>query len=154
MIFDFLWRLRGTVSVAPTTANEAVLAEVERLLIRQGMFIARRGPENLSFTAPGAGLIGRNWRAMIMLDRGRFWISQSAKGRRLHYNLRSFNAMMFCLLGALMFLAVGAAAEGIARGLAFAALAFCWLYGMNMLLAVIRVSIAIRLAVRKARRRS
>jgi hypothetical protein len=35
---------------------------------------------------------------------------------------------------------------------ALALLAFCWLYGMNMLLAVIRVSLAIRLAVRKARR--
>jgi hypothetical protein len=85
---------------------------------------------------------------MVIYDRGRFWIEQDLGGRRLRYDLRSLHGMVFCLFGALMFFFFGLAGGGLSGGLKYAAAAFAWLYGMNVLLALGRVPLAIRRAVR------
>lgn len=87
---------------------------------------------------------------MVIYDRGRFWIEQGLDGRRLRYDLRSLHGMVFCLFAAFTAFFFGLAGDGLSRGLKFAAGAFAWLYGMNILLALVRVPSAIRKAVTSA----
>jgi hypothetical protein len=61
---------------------------------------------------------------------------------------------MVSLLSAGMFFALVWAAEGLVRAVAFAGLAFAFVYGLNFLPAAVRVPLAIRGAVRKARRQT
>jgi hypothetical protein len=155
MIFDFLWRLRGSVAIDPTTTDGAVLAHVERLLSRQGKVILRRGLEGLSFNSPVWQIaITVPFRSMYIVDRGRFWITEGQRGRRLHYSLHSFPLTLISLLSAGMFFALVWAAEGFVRAVVFAGLAFALVYGLNFLPAAVRVPLAIHGAVRKARRES
>jgi len=55
--------------------------------------------------------------------------------------------MVFCLFGALMFFFFGLAGGGLLGGIKYAAGVFAWLYGMNLVLAFVRVPNAIRKAV-------
>jgi hypothetical protein len=141
---DFIWHLRGTVVLDAATTNEAALRRVERLLDKQRKPVTERGPDHVAFEDPlWRDPFGPNWLAMVIYDRGRFWI----EGGRLHYDLRSLHGMVFCLLGAAMFFLFGLAGGGLAGALKFAALAFGWLYGMNVVLALGRVPGSIRKAV-------
>jgi hypothetical protein len=92
---------------------------------------------------------GPNWLAMVIYDRGRFWIEGEAENRRLRYDLRSLHGMVFCLAGAAMFFAIAQAHGGPLNGVAVSGAAFGWLYGMNLVLALIRIPQAIRRAVRQ-----
>ncbi len=86
---------------------------------------------------------------MVIYDHGRFWLEQHENQRILKYDLRSLHGFVFCLFGAAMFFTFGAADGGLTKGLKYAAFCFGWLYGMNMLLAWIRIPRAIRKAVRR-----
>jgi hypothetical protein len=124
-----------------------VLDRIEDLLERQRKPVIRRGEDDLVFDSPmWSDFFGPNWLAMVLYDRGRFWIEQGSDGRILRYDLRSLHGFVFCLFGAAMFFA-GGLVEGVAEGLKFAAIAFGWLYGMNMLSAWARIPRAIRKAV-------
>ena len=48
-----------------------------------------------------------------------------------------------------LFFTVGLAAEGLAAGIGGGALAFGWIYGGNLLLALAQTSLAIRHAIRR-----
>jgi hypothetical protein len=148
MIHDFIWHLRGSVSVAETT-DQAALSRVERLLSKQRKPVNGCGPDHITFEAPfWRDPFGPNWLAMVIYDRGRFWIERGSEGRRLRYELRSLHAMLFCLLGALVFCLFGLASGGVSGGVKFAPLAFGWVYGMNVLLALARVPKSIHKAIR------
>lgn len=148
-MLDFLWHLRGSAPLNGVGSNETVLDHVERLLGKQRSVI-ERGADYLAFDDPlWSDPFGPNWLAMVIYDRGRFWIERSLDGRKLRYELRSLHGMVFCLLGALIFFFFGCASGGLLGGLKFAAGAFGWLYGMNILLALGRVPSAIRKAVRE-----
>ncbi|WP_293392410.1 hypothetical protein [Phenylobacterium sp. RIFCSPHIGHO2_01_FULL_69_31] len=146
MKLDFIWHLRGSVVLGASTSGDAALRRVERLLDKQRKPVTERGPNYLVFQDPlWREPFGPNWLAMVIYDRGRFWV----EGGRVFYELRSLHGMIFCLLGAVMVFLFGLA-EGLANGLKLAALAFGWLYGMNILLALARVQSAIRKAVEGA----
>lgn len=147
MALDFVWHLRGSVVLGPATTNEAALRRVGWLLDKQRKPVTERGLDHLAFDDPlWRNPSGPNWLAMAIYDRGRFWI----EGGRLHYGLRSLHGMVFCLLGAAMFFVFGVAGGDLADGLKFAALAFGWLYGANVLLALGRVPGSIRKAINGA----
>jgi hypothetical protein len=147
-MMDFIWHLRGSVPLNPIGSNEAALDSVERLLERQRNDVGERRTDYLAFDDPlWSDLVGPNWLAMVIYDRGRFWIEQGFGGRSLRYDLRSLHAMVFCLFGALMFFLFGLASGGLLGGLKYAVGAFAWIYGMNILLALARVPFAIRRAV-------
>jgi len=151
-MFDFIWHLRGSVALDGVGSNEAALDGVERFLEKQRKGVSERGPDFLEFDDPlWSAPFGPSWLAMVIYDRGRFWIEQGLGGRRLRYDLRSLHGMVFCLFGALVFFFFGLATGGLAGGLEYAAGVFAWLYGMNVLLAVTRVPKAIRKAVRSAK---
>jgi hypothetical protein len=148
-MLDFVWHLRGSVRLDGIGSNEAVLDRVESLLDRQRKGVSERGADFVAFDDPlWSGLFGPNWLAMVIYDRGRFWIEQNLGGRRLRYDLRSLHGMIFCSFAAFAAFFFGLADGGISSGLKFAVGAFGWLYGMNVLLALGRVPPAIRNAVR------
>jgi hypothetical protein len=84
---------------------------------------------------------------MAGYDRGRFWIEHGFEGRSLRYELRSLHGMLFCVFAALLAFFFGLADGGLAGGLEFAGLAFVWLYGMNVLVALELVPRSIRQAL-------
>jgi hypothetical protein len=148
-MLDFVWHLRGSVALDGVGSNEAMLNRVECLLERQRKAVSDRGADYLAFDDPlWSDPFGPNWLAMVIYDRGRFWIEQGLGGRRLRYDLRSLHGMVFCLFGALMFFFFGLSSGSLLDGLKYAAGVFAWLYGMNVLLALGRVPSAIRKAVR------
>ena len=148
---DFIWRLRGSVALDRTGPNEVALERVERLLEGQRKGVSERGADYLAFDDPfWSAPFGPNWLAMVIYDRGRFWIEQGLGGRRLHYDLRSLHGLVFCLFGALMFFLFGLAFGSLSSGLKLSSGAFAWIYGGNIALAVARVPLAIRNAVRSA----
>ena len=78
---DFIWHLRGSVPLDGLGPNETVLDGVERLLDRQRKGVSERGTDYLAFDDPlWSDPFGPNWLAMVIYDRGRFWIEQSLGG--------------------------------------------------------------------------
>ena len=151
-MLDFMWHLRGSVPMDGVATNEAALDRLECLLEKQRKRDRKRGADFLSFDDPiWSDPLGPNWLAMVIYDRGRFWIEQGIGGRQMRYDLRSLHGMVFCLfVASTVFLLVGFGGGGLVRGLKWAVGAFGWLYGMNILLALARVPWAIRSAVRRA----
>lgn len=152
MNLDFLWHLRGAVVLDETTTNEAVFRRLEELLGKQRKPVTERGLDHLAFDDPlWRDLFSPNWLAMVIYDRGRFWVERGPTGRSLRYELRSLHGLVFCLLGAVMFFLFGLAGDSLASGLKLAAFAFGWLYGTNILLALARVPGSIRMAINGAK---
>jgi hypothetical protein len=148
-MLDFVWHLRGSVPLDGTDTNDTALDRVEDLLENQRKAVSERGADYLSFDDPlWSDPFGPNWLAMVIYDRGRFWIERSSGCPRLCYDLRSLHGMVFCLFGALMFFFFGVASGGFWVGVKWAVGIFAWLYGMNIVLALARVPNAIRKAVR------
>ena len=151
MILDFLWRLRGSVSLKETMSDDEAMERVRWLLTRQRKPLTRQSIDHLIFDDPlwDRSAFSR-WRAMFLYDCGRFWIDHSPRGRRLRYDLRSLHAMLFCLIGPIAgVVVIGWAWEDPAAAAGAAALGFAWLYGMNLLIALITVPMAIRDAIRR-----
>jgi hypothetical protein len=148
-MLDFIWHLRGSVALDRIGSNDAALDRVERLLDKQQKSMIERGADYISFDDPlWSNPFGPNWLAMVIYDRGRFWIEQGLGGRTLRYDLRSLHGFVFCLFAAFTAFFFGLAGDGLLGGLKFAVGAFAWLYGMNILLALGRVPSAIRNAIR------
>lgn len=148
-MFNFIWHLRGSVSLDGLGSSDAALDRVERLLDKQRKRDRARGQNSVSFEDPlWSDPFGPNWLAMVIYDEGRFWIDEGLSGRRLRYDLRSLHGMVFCLFSALMFFFFGLASGGLSSGLKYGVGVFAWLYGMNIVLAVARVPSTIRKAIR------
>lgn len=92
---------------------------------------------------------------MGIYDRGRFWIEQGIDGRRLRYELRSLHVLVLCLVGALVFfcfsysfiVAFPSLGRSLATALKIGALPVVWVYGFNLLLALLCVPYKIHKAV-------
>lgn len=147
-MLDYVWHLRGSVPLTRVGIDADVLDSVAQLLSKQQKDVSEHGSEYVVFDDPfWRNPFGPNWLAMMIYDRGRFWIEQGVHGRCLRYDLRSLHGMVFCLVLAALFFFIGLAGDGINRGFEFGATAFAWLYGANILLALARVLYAIRKAV-------
>lgn len=147
-MLDFGWHLRGSVPLDGLSRGVTALDRVERLLQSQRKTVSERGSDYLAFNDPlWSNPFRPNWQALVIYDHGRFWIEQSLHGQRLRYDLRSLHGMVFCLFGALMFFFFGLAGGGLLGGTKYAAGSFAWLYGMNLVLAHLRIPTAIRKAV-------
>lgn len=150
-MFDALWHLRGSVRLESVAPDGDALDRVEHFLEKQRKGVSERGTDYVAFNDPlWSDPFGPNWLALVIYDRGRFWIERGLDGRRLRYDLRSLHGMVFCIFAALTAFLFGLAGDRVAGGLKFAAGAFAWLYGMNILLALVRVPSAIRKAVTQA----
>ena len=139
-MWDFIWHLRGSAALSADISENEVLDRIERMLDLQQKPIALRSQSELSFDAPlWENLIGPNWLAMVIYDRGSFRIVNTPEGRRLRYDLRSIHGFMFCLAAAAVFAGFGFLNDGLNGAARYSVFAFGWLYGMNMLLAWVRI---------------
>jgi hypothetical protein len=142
-----IWHLRG--SVALLEPQNVALDRIEGFLNAQYKTKRKRGVDYVTFYDPlWRYMFSPNWLSLGFYDQGRFWIEDSRSNPTLRYDLRSLHGLVFCLLGATIFFGFGALSEGLSRGLIYAALAFGWLYGMNIVLAHLRVPCAIRKALK------
>ena len=154
-MWDFIWHLRGLIPLEATISNATVLDRVEDLLRQQQKQITQRSADTVSFNIPlwntQYGSWHNNWLAMVIYDQGHFRIEQETRGRRLRYELRSLHGFLFCLFAVpLFFLFALATGSTVVYGIKLGAFAFSWLYGMNMLLAWLRIPKTIRAAVGKS----
>lgn len=148
-MLDFIWHLRGSITLSGIASNDVIFDHLENMLDKQGKYDRKRGPEYLDFKDPiWTNFFGPNWLVMVIYDHGHFWIEQNLSERRLHYDLRSLHGMIFCLLVAFFVFFLGFFAEKISEGAKLATIAFGWLYGINILLAFSRVPSAIHKAVK------
>ena len=147
-MWDFIWHLRGVVPVSESVPVETLLDRIEQMLGKQRKPVTQRDHSGLAFNSPlWEDLIGPNWLAMVIYDRGNFLVEENANGHRVKYDLRSLHGLVFCMFGAAMFFVFGAANESFLGGIKYATFALGWLYGMNMLLAWSRIPRLIRRAV-------
>jgi len=114
------------------------------MLRKQRKAVITRNPTELVFDSSRREVdFWRNWRALAWHERGRFWIDNG----RLRYDLRSLHGFLFCL-GAACFAGVLVAILGAPlQGLAIATALMGWFYGVNLLVALIRVPALIRRTV-------
>jgi hypothetical protein len=144
-MLKLLWHVRGSVRLDDATPDNDVLDRIEQMLEKQRKPTIERGLNSIIFEEPlWSNFWGPNWRATVIFDQGRLWIDRQFGERRLRYDFRSLHALVFCAVGAAMFFAVGSMDGNFVRGLTFAALAFGWIYGMNLALAIARVPFLIR----------
>ena len=140
MAVDSLWHLRGSELASGAQSDEEIIERIGQLLEGQRKPVSFQGSDWIEFDSPlWEDLFGGNWLTLVIFDRGRIWVERGLDGRRLRYELRSLHGFIFCLAGAAMFFAVGAADGDVGQGLKFAGLAFGWLYGGNIALALMRV---------------
>jgi hypothetical protein len=139
-MLDFIWHFRGSVPLGPSSSDMAVLERVAAALRRQRKPISRRGPDFITFDSPlFSDFFTPNWLELVIYDRGRVWIEKTAGGRRLRYDLRSLHGFVLCLAAAFVAAVMGLAGSDPTEGLKMGAIAFGWLYGMNIFLAAVRV---------------
>jgi len=143
-MFDFIWHLRGSLPLEDDGSEVVGLEKLERLLSQQQKIV----------TAPGSGYLtfddrnpfGASWPAMAIYDHGRFWIERDLHGRSLCYDLRSLYCMVICSIFSLIFFFLGLAGNGLGAGIKLGAWGFFGIYGLNILLALLRVPSTIRKA--------
>jgi hypothetical protein len=143
-----IWHLRGSTTIPHDVTNGVIIKRLETFLAKQHKQIIEQGENSIRFSSPLWGdWLTPNWLALVIYDRGKFWIEQDLEGRRLRYDLRSLHGLVFCLAGAFMFFMFVSIFESVAAGARFALFAFAWLYGGNIVLAWARIPLAIRRAV-------
>jgi hypothetical protein len=148
-MWSLLWHLRGSFAIDATISTAAALDRIEGLLKRQRKPVTKRGADSIIFDAPlWSDFFGPNWLAMVIYDQGRIWVDQESPVRSVHYDLRSLHGFVFCLVAAAMPFVFGTVFGNPLFGLKIALFALVWLYGMNVLLALLRVLRLIRRAVR------
>jgi hypothetical protein len=87
---DFANTLRGSVALDGVGANEVALDRVERWLEKQRKSATELGSDYIAFDDQlWSSPFGPNWLAMVIYDRGRFWVEQGLHGRRLRCEPRS-----------------------------------------------------------------
>ena len=75
---------------------------------------------------------------------------KDSAGRSLRYELRSLHGFVWCVSLAVVAGTLVSLSEGIVFGAEIGGLVIAWLYGMNLLLAALRVPAKIRRTVKRA----
>ncbi|MDB5705839.1 MAG: hypothetical protein JWN66_2955 [Sphingomonas bacterium] len=130
-------------------STKAVLDRIEEAMERQDKRTVRRSGSAIEFNDPlWSNLFGANWLTLALYDHGTMWVSDNADRPVFFYDMRSLHALVFCLCGAALFALVSLSEERPAMGLAVGLGGFAWLYGMNVLITLVRVPLFFRRIVR------
>jgi hypothetical protein len=147
-MLDFIWHLRGSVRLDICDSDATILDRVEGMLSKQRKRVIERSAEHLVFNDPlWRDLFGSNWLALVIYDRGRFWIEHGLKERELRYELRSLHGMILCLFAAIVAFLISVADGGLSQGLTLAGGAIRLALCHERLLALLRVPSTIRKSV-------
>ncbi|MCY7281621.1 MAG: hypothetical protein LH610_12155 [Sphingomonas bacterium] len=150
-MFNFLWHLSGSVSIAGNSPNAAVIESLARLLERQHRTIVARNSDYLEFEAVlGDGAYDISLPAMSYLEHGRLWIAQEPQGRSVHYDLQYLHYFVSTMFGIAFFAAFGWFIDGPLGSFKFAFLAAAFLFGINWAALNARIPGAIRKAIMEA----
>jgi hypothetical protein len=147
-MLDLLWHLRGTIKLDTVLDDASVLDRLEQMLEQQKKPTIERGQQSIVFEEPLWSNLWSSGRATAIYDHGEFRIERDLEGRKLRYDLRSWHGFLFCSFATSTILIFMALEGDFQDGLKFAALAFGWVYGMNILTALLRVPALIRRTVR------
>ncbi|WP_114953221.1 hypothetical protein [Sphingosinicella terrae] len=148
---DWIWHLRGRVPLDGAEPAEAVLDRIAGLFEAERKPVVVRSEREVVFDDPlGRDFPRSNRSRLVGYDRGRVWIEEGSAARVLRYELRSLHMLLFCLFGAGMAFFVGLVSASLVAGLKAAGLLFAWVYGANILFALLRAPGLIRRAVREA----
>ena len=143
-MIDFLWHLRGSAVLDNNITNTDALVRIRGVLEKQRKPISLAGPNGISFNSPlWTDWFGPNWLAMVVYDQGQFCIEEKSGRRVVRYDLRSLHGFVFCLFAAGAFFCF-ALPDGAGHAAKIAGLTFGWLYGMNLILAHLRIPRLIR----------
>ena len=147
-MLDFLWHLRGSITLAKVYLDAVTLDRVELLLKKERKEVIERGSGYLVFNAPFWGDPNDiAWFPMRIYGCCRFWIEQGIHENRLRYDLSSLRILIYWLFIASIGFWLVLTDDSLAGALKTAASAFAWFYGVSILLALLRVPPAIRKAV-------
>ena len=147
-MIENIWHLRGSAKLPPEAPNGLIVERLETFLLKQRKPVTAQSDSSIKFSSPvWENWLTPNWLALVIYDEGVFKIERGFGGCCLRYDLRSLHGLVFCLTAAVMFFAFVSFVEGVAAGARFALLAFVWLYGASMVLAWVRIPLAIRRAV-------
>ena len=148
-MIDFIWHLRRAELIRSHESDAVILNDLENFLQSQKVSTISKQTRSIFFTDPLFSFrFKSNWLPLAVYDQGTFVISNEERGRVLRYELSSFQGFVFCLSCAALFFVTSSSFEGPLYGLKIGLFAFLWLYGMNMVLAHIRVPRAVRRAIR------
>lgn len=145
MLLKSIWHFRGRIKIAYDICPTETLDALEGMLSGQSKTIATRDESSISFREPIPLLSGGNrWDAMAIFDRGSFLLIDDNKSahKLLAFDLSCLPAFIFCLIPVAIGLAVSF--NDREQGIFIAWAGFCWLYGMNQLLARIRIPALVR----------
>jgi len=135
-----IWQLRGSAPLGDSLSDAAAFSRIERLLAQQKKPLIERSTNLIAFKAPLWRLfVGPGWSAMFIYDRGRAWIDHGPAGRQLRYELQCVHGIAYCLAIGVLAFAFVAPRIGFAEGAKLVLPLFCWLYGMNLVMALLRV---------------
>ena len=112
-MIDFLWHLRGSVELDNSASDAEVLERLVAMLKKQRKTAIEGGSTSIVFEESlFDNFLGPNWRATVIYDRGRLWIEQEGRTRRLRYDFRSLQTFIFVSFAATVFLLAGVASFG------------------------------------------
>ena len=99
LVVDFLWHLRGSVSLEKSPSDDAVFDGLQRFLTRQHKTLTYVSVDKLAFRDLNWFFgIRSNLLVLLMYERGCFWIERKSGARRLYYELRSLYGFVFVCL--------------------------------------------------------
>jgi len=139
MRLNFVWHYRGRIVTRGNLGSDELLDCHEGMLVGQSKETSRGG-DSVSFKVPIPLLSGGSrWDAMALFDSGAFWLDGPADDptAMVSFDLSCFWGFLFCLMPVAIGAVVGL--NDPEQGAIIAIMGFGWLYGVNQILARIRI---------------
>ncbi len=147
-MLDFLWTLKGSIPLDPTTAYGGVLDRVATLLEQQNKPPRRAEANVVTFKTP-FWWRERSWKALVVYNEGRFWTEHGLDGRVLRYRLSCLHLFVGCIILAAGLTLISLQAAPLDDEVAYGNFGFvAAVYAVNMLVGWLRATRVIREAVR------
>lgn len=131
------WRVEGRSRIEGATEKE-VLKRLTKRLADQRKW-ATWHPDNV-ITFTDYSLLGPNWYALAMFSSGRLWIENGSHETWLRYRLNFLPGFVLSTLFSMTVFAALAYGGELQLGLKIGGLSFAWLYGINVLIGLLRTS--------------
>ena len=135
-----LWTLRGSLEVPPGMTPAEQLDRIENGIADLGKRVFDRdGPTIVYSSWFWEDALGINRNPLLVYDRGRLWLDGSGGTSRLRYELSSLRFLLLCFaIAAAAGLFIGSQV-GWRESAKVAFVGLAWLYGLNLLVALVRV---------------
>jgi hypothetical protein len=139
-VINWLWHMRGSIPLVKKLSDEEFSDRVSNALALQLKSVSEISEQHVAFDDPiWCNPFTPNWYVLVMFDKGVVWIESTNEGSLIRYDLRSLHMVIVAIVVA-TFVAIATADQGFAISqLLFGFAAFCFLYGVNLIIALFRV---------------